>query len=99
MNKQIQVDLELFLDLSIYAFRHADPGDLIYERIRAGILRKVDAMERHVAYTAYKTGKKPETRQQGRDYYLELIGLADDFRWPVEQDCNVYRADIHQHPP
>lgn len=99
MNKQIQVDLELFHDLSIYAFHHADPGDLIYERIRSGIQRKADAMKRHAAYTSYKTGRKLETRQQGRDVYLEIIGLADDFRWPVEQDYNVTRADIHQHPP
>ena len=99
MNKQIQVDLELFHDLSIYAFRHADPGDLIYERIRAGIRRKADAMKRHAAYTAYKIGKNPETRQQGRDIYLEFIGLADDFRWPVKQDYNVSRTGAFSHPP
>ena len=99
MNKQIQVDLELFLDLSIYAFRHAEPGDLIYERIRVGIQRKADAMKRHAAYTAYKTGKKPETRQRGRDTYLEYIGLADDFRWSVEQDYNVNHADTLKRRP
>ena len=99
MSKQIQVDLELFHDLSIYAFRHADPGDLIYERIRVGIRRKADAMKRHAAYTAYKTGKIPEKRQQGRDIYLEFIGLADDFRWPEKQDYNVSRVNTQKRPP
>lgn len=99
MNKQIQVDLELFHDLSIYAFRHAEPGDLMYERIRAGIRRKAAAMKRHDAYTTYKTGRNREARQQGRDYYLELIGLADDFRWSVEQDCNVSCSSNDIQPP
>lgn len=93
MNKQIQVDYELFRDLAIYAMNHEDVRNVLYERIRTGILRKADAMKRHVAYTTYKTGKTPETRQQGRDIYLEFIGLADDFRWPVEQDYNVNRTD------
>lgn len=56
-------------------------------------------MKRRVAYTNYKTGKNPQTRQQGRDIYLEFIGLADDFRWPVEQDYNVTRADAYEQPP
>lgn len=98
MNKQIQVDLELFRDLAVYVLGHEDAGNVLYERIRAGILRKTDAMKRHAAYTTYKTGKKPETRQQGRDIYLELIGLADDFRWSVEQDYNVNRADAYKQP-
>ena len=93
MSKQIQVDLQLFHDLAVYAFRHADPGDLIYERIRIGIQRKTDAMKRHVAYTTYKTGKNQVVRQNGRDFYLELIGLADDFRWLDEQDYNVNKPD------
>lgn len=99
MSKQIQVDLELFRDLSVYALRHAEPGDLMYERIRAGIQRKAAAMKRHDAYTSYKTGKTQETRQQGRDCYLDLIGLADDFRWPMELDCNVTRSSSHMQPP
>ena len=56
-------------------------------------------MKRHAAYTTYKTGKKQEARQQGRDIYLDLIGLADDFRWPVEQDYNVSRVNAQKHPP
>lgn len=99
MNKQIQVDLELFRDLAVYALGHEDAGNVLYERIRTGILRKTDAMKRHAAYTAYKTGKKQEARQQGRDIYLDLIGLADDFRWPVEQDYNVSRVNAQKHPP
>ena len=98
MNKQIQVDLELFRDLVVYALGHEDPGNVLYERILIGIRRKVDAMKHRVAYTTYKTGKNPQTRQQGRDIYLELIGLADDFRWPVEQDYNVNRADVCEQP-
>ena len=43
--------------------------------------------------------KKQEARQQGRDIYLDLIGLADDFRWPVEQDYNVSRVNAQKHPP
>ena len=98
MNKQIQVDYDLFRDLVVYALGHEDPGNVLYERIRTGIRRKADAMKRRVAYTAYKTGKDPETRQRGRDIYLEFIGLADDFRWPVEQDHNVNRDATFELP-
>ena len=56
-------------------------------------------MKRHAAYTAYKTGKNPEKRQQGRDIYLEFIGLADDFRWPEKQDYNVSRVNTQKRPP
>lgn len=98
MNKQIQVDYDLFRDLVVYALSHEDAGNVLYERIRTGIRRKADAMKRRVAYTAYKTGKDPETRQQGRDIYLEFIGLADDFRWPVGQDYNVTRNDPFEQP-
>ena len=98
MNKQIQVDYDLFRDLVVYALGHEDTGNVLYERIRIGIRRKADATKRRVAYTTYKTGKKPETRQKGRDIYLELIGLADDFRWLMEQDYNVNRADTYEQP-
>ncbi len=99
MIKQIQVDYDLFRDLVVYALGHEDSGNVLYERIRIGIRRKADAMKRHVAYTAYKTGKDPETRQQGRDIYLEFIGLAEDFRWPMEQDYNVNRDDVYEQSP
>ena len=87
MNKQIQVDYDLFRDLVVYALSHEDAGNVLYERIRTGIRRKADAMKRRVAYTAYKTGKDPE-----------FIGLADDFRWPVGQDYNVTRNDPFEQP-
>lgn len=99
MNKQIQVDYDLFRDLVVYVMGHEDEGNVLYERIRIGIRKKADAMKRRAAYTTYKTGKNPQTRQQGRDIYLEFIGLADDFRWPVEQDYNVNRTDAYEQPP
>ena len=42
------------------------------------------------------------------DYYEELkalypdvefIGLADDYRWSVEQDYNVIHTNAHEQPP
>ncbi len=56
-------------------------------------------MKRHMAYTLYKTGKTHEQRQLGRNNYLEFIGLADDYRWSVEQDYNVIHTNAHEQPP
>ena len=99
MSRRIQIDYELFRDLTVYVLGHAKTGNVLFERIREGILRKQAAMKRHMAYTLYKTGKTHEQRQLGRNIYLEFIGLADDYRWSVEQDYNVIHTNAHEQPP
>ena len=45
--KSVLLDLPLFIDMYVYAVRHAEPTDLQYERISAGVRQKINAMMRH----------------------------------------------------
>ena len=91
--KQVQIDLELFEDLAVFVSRHAEPGDYLFERVKAGVMRKFMTIDQHNAYSMYITGRKIEDRQQGRLKYMDLVGMFDSVRWPDEQDYNVNRPE------
>ena len=92
--KSVLVDTELFVDMYIYAVRHAEPGDLQYDRISAGVRQKVKEMMRHDLYTLYKVGASSEIRKKARKDYLDAIGLLDDFRWDDDMDDTISRAPV-----
>lgn len=87
--KSVQLELSLFIDLYVYAVRHAEVDDLQYERIRTGVRQKINAMMRHDLYSLYKVGASPEVRKKARKEYLDAIGLFDEFRWDDDQDMNI----------
>ena len=91
MNKpeKIQIDFNFFIDLYIYAYRHADPDDLQYQRIENAFMGKIDSMMRREMYTMYKTGATEEDRRKAREKYLDSIGLLESFRWDAKDDWNV----------
>lgn len=100
MNKPkfIQLDFDLFVDLFMYAARHADEDDLQYKRIAAGVRKKIEAMMRHELYSLYKSGCSEEVRSKARSEYLDAIGLLDSFKWSDSQDANIshmpYNSDF-----
>ena len=95
MPKKIQIDCNLFVDLYVYACRHPEHDDLQFNRLCAGVRRKLEAMMRHDLYSIYKSGVDEKTRAKARDEYLEAIGLADSFRWSAEQDVNATHSELY----
>ena len=89
--KSVQLELSLFIDLYVYAVRHAEPADLQYERISAGVRQKLNAMMRHELYSLYKVGASPEVKKKARAQYLDAIGLFEEYRWDEDQDVNINR--------
>ncbi len=73
---------------------HAEPDDLQFKRLCAGVRKKLDAMTRHHFYSLYKAGVSQETRANTKQDYLDAIGLPDSFRWPPEQDINVTHSKM-----
>jgi len=91
--RNIQIGIELFVDLLDYIIRHAEEGEEQYERIRQGVLKKIDSLLKHELYTLYKTGATADVRAKARDEYLEAIGLQKSYRWSVEKDFNVNHSN------
>ena len=94
---KIQLEFSHFADLFMYALRHADPDDLMYQRLYAETQKKLDAKKRHILYSQYKSGKSEEERRKARLDYLDLIELLPDFQWPEEYDVNVTHSDKFLH--
>ena len=72
----IQIDDTLWADLARYHLLD-DPDPALPARIRAAMTRKVEAMARRQAYTAYRTATTPEDKAQALDRYLRHT-LADN---------------------
>ena len=92
--KNILLEYDLFVDLYVYACRHAEPDDLQFKRLCAGVRMKLNAMTRHHFYSLYKADASQETRAKARQDYLNAIGLLDSFQWPQEQDVNVTHSEF-----
>lgn len=87
--KRIQIEQSFFYDLISYAYLHGDPDDPVFNRIDKAFHRKLDAIERHNAYTSYKTGPTEEAREHARQEYLKLAGILESYRWSANHDVNV----------
>ena len=79
--KNVLLDYDLFGDLYVYACRHAEPDDLQFKRLQAGVCKKLEVMMRHDLYSLYKSGDDERIRAKARMEYLDAIGLSDSFRW------------------
>ena len=88
-NPTIQISYDLFKDLCIYAYRHAEPEDLQYKRLLAGIRHKLEATKRRMVYSQYKSGPSSAERESARQDYLDLAGVLTDCRWSARCDVNV----------
>lgn len=78
--KTIQIDIDMFEDLYIYAVRHADPDDPQFKRIIIFVKRKLQALMKHDLYSLYKAGASEETRKKMQNKYLDSIDLLDIFQ-------------------
>lgn len=78
--KNVQISQELFLELIKY-FCLDDTSETRYNNIKNNLETKLDKLARHETYTAYKTSENPDTAEQARQRYLDLVGIHKDFRY------------------
>ena len=97
-DKRIQIPLKLYNLMITYIYDHYDETDRErFGQICNGIEQKADACLRHTAYSISKSHSDPQKREAARQYYLNLVGMTDSFRWlPVGSDktsssgCGAY---------
>ena len=65
--KTIQIDIDLFEDLYVYAIRHADPDTPRFKRITTFVKKKLQALKKHELYFFYTAGAPEETRKKGAE--------------------------------
>lgn len=87
--RSIQIPVGLFVDLCIYAYRHAEPEDLQYRRLRSGVSKKLEAIRKRQIYSQYKCGATSDARERARQEYIDLVDIFDDYRWSRNSDVNV----------
>ena len=78
--KTIQVDIDLFEDLYVYAVRHADPDDPQFKRITIFVKKKLQALMKHELYSLYKAGAPEESRKKVQKKYLDAVDVLEAFQ-------------------
>lgn len=84
--KKIQIDEKLFVQMVKYFYSDElgfDDCELneLYNDIKNGIDKKMDAISRRSYYTEYKTADTDVARERARQKYLDEVGMREDFRW------------------
>lgn len=84
--KKIQIDEMLFVQMAKYFY--SDELGLddeavyeLYNDIKNGIDKKLDAISRRSYYTGYKAADTDVSRERARQKYLDAVGMHEDFRW------------------
>lgn len=83
--KAIQIDIDLFEDLYVYAVRHADPDDPQFKRITIFVKKKLQALMKHELYSLYKAGAPEETRKKVQKKYLDAVDLLEAFQFYADR--------------
>ena len=81
MKEKVQIPATLFCQMALYIMDHEDISDSRYQMIKAGIDRKMEAMQRHELYTMYKSANMFEEKETARQKYLDAAGISPSFRW------------------
>ncbi len=76
--KQIKIQEDLFYDLVIYHILEHRDSD---EKIKKGLMDKMDAIFRHQYYSDYKINSDETAREEARQKYLDSAEISKDFRW------------------
>lgn len=76
--KNVQITQELFLSLVKYHLLEATEEE---EKIKKGLVEKLDAMEKRQIYSQYKSAPTEEEREKARQEYLDRVGISPSFRW------------------
>lgn len=82
MEKRVQISASLFEDMIEYintAGPDIDPD--LYDKIYKALQARAEAQERRRLYTASKTAKDPQVKEDARKAYLDAQGIPEAFRW------------------
>lgn len=81
MNKNVQIDRELFFDLLEYFL---DGKTYLDDGIREQLQAKVESLVNRELFTKYKRAATPAEREAARQEYLDRRGILSDFRTDQE---------------
>nr|CRY95775.1 hypothetical protein [uncultured prokaryote] len=80
--KNVQIPQELFVSICRYFLCDEALPEWEVDDIVAGLETKLEAMQRHDLYSAYKdTSRSPQERQEARKAYLDSVGMREGYRW------------------
>lgn len=82
--KHVQIPEDLFFDLCRFHLLDLDKDEAedTLRDIENGLKNKLEAMKRRALYSAYKDTKaSPESRQEARKAYLDMVGMLPGYRW------------------
>lgn len=85
MGKQIQIDLDLFLDLLDYFEGEYQGAEFLADSIRKQLDSKLDKLIARELFTRYKRAPSGPEREQARKAYLDHRGVYSDWRTDEEQ--------------
>lgn len=84
MSRQVQIDLELFLDLYGFFFSDEAPKGYEADEIRKKISEKVDKIISRELFSKYKRSPTGAEREAARQEYLNHRGILKSFRTDTE---------------
>ena len=86
MSRQVQIDLDLFLDLLDYFQLGSEfqGEEFLAEEIRKKLDSKLDKLIARELFTKYKRSPTGEEREQARKAYLDHRGIMKDWRTDEE---------------
>lgn len=84
MSKQVQIDLELFLDLYDFFFSDEAPEGYEVDEIKKKISEKVDKIINRELFSKYKRSPTGTERETARQEYLNHRGILKSYRTDTE---------------
>lgn len=87
MSRQIQIDLDLFLDLCDYFEGEYQGKEFLADDIRKRLDDKLDKMIARELYSRYKRSPSGAEREAARQAYLDHRGILADYR--TDRECRL----------
>lgn len=84
MNKQVQIDFDLFKKLCVFFGSDDAPTGIEADEIRNALSDKIDKIVARDLYTRYKRTPTGAEREQARKEYLDFKGVPQAFRSDTE---------------
>jgi len=85
MQKNIQIEAELFIELLNY-FSDTESNAFMSDEIQKKLSEKLEKLINRELFTKYKRASTPEEREQARREYLEQRGIHKD--WITEKEIS-----------
>jgi hypothetical protein len=93
MSRQVQIDLDLFLDLLDYFEGEYQGEEFLADSIRKQLDSKLDKLIARELFTKYKRAPSGPEREAARREYLDRRGIHPDWRTDTEQHFPAAEED------